>query len=181
MKILAGAVFVIILIVIALYLLQSFGIVKILPSASPAVTSPSLPVPVVTTPAGTELPTEIPTETPELIPATSDTPAGTPAPSKATVCPSDRRACGFTCADVMTDSNHCGDCDVTCFSGQICQMGHCQNECNFGEISCFDGCHNLSVDANNCGTCGNTCPFGLICNRSVCSPTVTTVVPTYLG
>jgi hypothetical protein len=83
--------------------------------------------------------------------------------------------------DIMADSGNCGDCGVACFPGQICQMGHCLNECGFGESSCFDGCHNLSTDAGNCGVCGNICPFGLVCNQSVCSPLVTTVIPTYAG
>jgi hypothetical protein len=108
-------------------------------------------------------------------------PGTSPTPTKAVSCPSDRRACGTNCTDLMTDRDNCGDCDVSCFPGQICQTGRCLGECSFGESSCFDGCYNLSYDAQNCGTCGNTCPFGLVCNRSVCSPPVTTVIPTYSG
>jgi len=183
MKVLAAAVLVIILIIAALALLQANGTVKILPSAAPEATPPVTAVPVITiyTPPGTTTPAATPGE--KTVPASTvpSPPVTSPIPTKAITCPSDRRICGVNCTDIMNDRENCGDCGVSCFPGQMCQTGHCRNECNTGESSCFDGCHNLSTDAENCGTCGNICSFGLECNRSVCSAPVTTVIPTYAG
>lgn len=182
-KILVVTVIAIIVIITAVGILQVSGAFRALPSAAPAVTSPATLKPEVTAPipAETPVPTTVPAE--DLPPATSlpNLPGTSPTPTKAVSCPSDRRACGTNCTDLMTDRDNCGDCDVSCFPGQICQNGRCMGECSFGESSCFDGCYNLSYDAQNCGTCGNTCPFGLVCNRSVCTPPVTTVIPTYSG
>jgi hypothetical protein len=182
-KVLIVAVIAIIVIIAALGVLQVSGTWRVVPSAVPAVTTLATLIPEVTraVPAETPVPTIMPAE--NLTPATTvpDLPGASPTPTKALLCPSDRRACGAHCSDLMTDPDNCGDCDVSCFPGQICQAGRCLSECAFGESNCFDGCYNLSYDAQNCGTCGNTCPFGLVCNRSVCSPTVTTVIPTYSG
>jgi hypothetical protein len=170
-------------IIAALVILQASGTFRVFPSAAPAVTSPATLTPEVTSsvPAETPVPTTIPAENLTPVIATSDLPGTSTTPTKAVSCPSDRRACGANCTDLMTDRDNCGDCDVSCFPGQICQTGRCLRDCPFGESSCFDGCYNLSYDTQNCGTCGNTCPFGLECNRSVCSPLVTTVIPTYSG
>jgi hypothetical protein len=182
-KALIVAAIAIIVIIAALAILQVSGTFRVFPSAAPAITSPATLTPEVTPtiPVETLVPTIIPAE--NLTPGTTvpDLPGTSPTPTKAVFCPSDRRACGASCTDIMTDSAHCGGCDVSCFPGQICRTGRCMTGCFFGETNCFDGCYNLSYDAQNCGTCGNTCPFGLVCNRSVCSPPVTTVIPTYSG
>jgi hypothetical protein len=182
-KILVVAVIAIIVIIAALGILQISGTFRIFPSAAPAVMYPATLTPEVSPviPAATPVPTTTPAEKITPVTTTPDLPGTSPTPTKAVSCPSDRRACGANCTDLMTDRDNCGDCDVSCFPGQICQMGRCTGECSFGESSCFNGCYNLSYDAQNCGTCGNTCPFGLVCNRSVCTPPVTTVIPTYSG
>lgn len=183
MKVLAAAVLVIVIIIAALALLQATGTIKILPSAAPETTPPATPVPAVTTyiPPETTALAVTPAEIPVPASTVPSTPVPSPTPTKAITCPSDRRICGVTCTDIMNDPGNCGDCNVACFAGQMCQAGHCRNECNFGETSCFDGCHNLSTDRENCGTCGNMCSFGLDCNLSVCSAPVTTVITTYAG
>ncbi|MDD1679992.1 MAG: zinc-ribbon domain-containing protein [Methanoregula sp.] len=182
-KILFGAVIAMIVIIAALGFLQVSGTFRIFPSAVPAVMSPATLTPEVTPgiPAATPVPTTTPAENMTSVTTTPDLPVARPTLTNAVSCPSDRRACGANCTDLMTDRDNCGDCDVSCFPGQICQAGRCTGECSFGESRCFDGCYNLSYDAQNCGTCGNTCPFGLVCNRSVCTPPVTTVIPTYSG
>jgi hypothetical protein len=182
-QVLLVAVIAILVIIAAVVILQISGYFMVFPSAAPAVTSPATLTPEVIpySPAETPVPTTIPAEILTPVTTVLDLPGTSPTPTKAVFCPSDRRACGVSCTDIMTDSAHCGDCDVSCFPGQICQMGRCVRECSFGENNCFDGCYNLSYDAQNCGTCGNTCPVGLVCNRSVCSPAVITVIPTYSG
>lgn len=182
-KVLVVAVIAIIVIIAALVLLQVSGTFRIFPSAAPAVSSQATPIPDVTSHilAENPEPTTVPTENMILATTAIEIPGTSPTPPKAVFCPSDRRACGANCIDIMTDRDNCGDCDVSCFPGQKCQMGRCLAECSFGESSCFDGCFNLSYNAQNCGICGNICPFGLICNRSVCTPPVTTVIPTYSG
>lgn len=182
-KILVVAVIAIIVIIAALGILQVSGPFRVLHSAAPAVTSTATLTPEVTSsiPAEISVPTTIPAESLTLATTMPNLPGTSPTPTKAVSCPSDRRVCGVNCTDLMTDRDNCGDCDVSCFPGQICQAGRCLRECSFGESSCFDSCYNLSYDAQKCGTCGNTCPFGLVCNRSICTPPVTTVIPTYSG
>lgn len=34
--------------------------------------------------------------------------------------------CGATCADTLTDENHCGGCNLRCAAGQTCSGGTCQ-------------------------------------------------------
>jgi len=95
--------------------------------------------------------------------------------------PSDRFACGGECRNLMTDSNNCGGCNVTCTITEICQQGHCMVKCADSQTSCPDGCHDLQYDRLNCGNCGNACPTGLVCNRSLCSPPLATTIQTYAG
>ncbi len=178
------AVIVIIAITAILVFLHISGTFRIFPSASPAATPYATLIPDVTSTVIIETPSPDMTTVPTELPITTTAPATSrtsPTPTKAIVCPSDRRVCGINCTDILTDADNCGDCGVSCYSGYICQMGSCIPECAPGEISCFDGCHNISYDAQNCGTCGNTCPVGLVCNKSICSPPLKTAVPTYLG
>jgi len=185
MKVIALAVIAIIVITAALVFLQTSGTFRIFPSAAPEVTLPGTPVPDVTSYIVVETPepelTPVMTETLTLITTMPDTTRTSPTPTKAVVCPSDRRACDAHCRDITTDEDNCGGCGITCSSGEICQAGLCMAECYSGETSCPDGCHDLLYDSQNCGACGNTCPFGLACNKSVCAPALTTVIPTYLG
>lgn len=185
LKVIAMAVIAIMVITTALVFLQTSGTFRIFPSAAPVVTLSGTPVPEVTSYIVVETPSpELTTVIPENltpIPTIPDTPRTSPTPTKAVVCPSDRRACDAHCRDIMTDEDNCGGCGISCSSGEICQAGLCMAECYSGETSCPDGCHDLLYDSQNCGTCGNTCPVGLACNKSVCAPALTTVIPTYLG
>jgi hypothetical protein len=181
--VIGAAIVAVIAIIATLVFLQVSGTIRILPAAEPAGT-PQI------TPYGTSY---IVVETPSAEPTAvrmgnlsfttpvADTPVTRPTTPKPVVCPSDRRACGTNCTDVMTDVNNCGACGVSCGSTKSCQQGVCLVRCSYYETGCPDGCHNLSYDSQNCGTCGNICPFGLACNNSVCAPPVTTVIPTYIG
>jgi hypothetical protein len=169
----------VIVILAALYFLLVSGVPGIFLFTAPAVTPQATPVITSSVTADTPLPDTsipVPVNTPDIVISMKS-----PAITKAVACPSDRRACGAGCYDIMTDINNCGDCDVSCNPGLTCQAGHCTPKCSFGMVSCNDGCHNLSYDAQNCGTCGNSCPVGLACNRSVCGPTLPTTIATYVG
>ena len=181
-KIIVLAAVAIIVIVTVLFLLQAFGIVRIFPFLSPTGTPRITPVATSYVMVDTPLP-----ETTPFIGITTavitlmKSPYAYPIPTKAVVCPSDRRACGANCTDIMTDSSNCGTCGTPCSSSQICQQGICLTRCTSGESSCSDGCRDLSYDPQNCGACGNSCPVGLACNKSVCAPTLVTTIPTYAG
>lgn len=185
MKVIAVAVIAVIVITAVLVFLQISGTLRIFPPAAPVVTPPGTPV--------TDVTSYIVVETPEPEPTTEVTenqtlnttiPAtlrSSPTPTKAVVCPSDRRICNAFCRDLMTDEENCGGCGISCSPGEICQAGLCVARCDSGETSCPDGCHDLFYDSQNCGTCGNSCPVGLACNKSVCAPVLTTAIPTYIG
>jgi hypothetical protein len=41
------------------------------------------------------------------------------------VCPQGQTVCDGRCADLMTDSSHCGRCDYFCFEPGVCSSGEC--------------------------------------------------------
>jgi hypothetical protein len=177
------AAVVIIVILAALYFLQASGTIRIFPSAAPAVTPQVTQAVTSFVTTGTPLPD---TTTPVQLITTAITivtrsPVTSPTTTKALVCPSDRYPCGAVCRDIMTDRNNCGGCNVSCTGRESCQQGHCMARCSDTETSCPDGCHDLQYDTLNCGICGNICPVGLVCNKSVCTPPLKTIIPTYLG
>jgi hypothetical protein len=161
------------------------GIAGILPSSTPPVTTPAVTTPAVVTYPVTDTPspelTTVPAEPPSLSATANETSTPGPTPTGPVTCPSDRRACGLNCTDIMTDVENCGACGTPCDPSQTCQQGACLAQCAWGTSSCFDGCHDLAYDSQNCGACGNICPVGLSCNKSVCSPPLKTVIPTYIG
>jgi hypothetical protein len=183
LKIVIGAGIVVIILIIIFLMMTNSGIPGMSPSFAAPVTTRPPATPVVTSYIMVETPAPAPITTGNLsVPTTiPDTTPASPTPTKAVVCPSDRRACGANCTDTMTDRSNCGACAVSCGSSQICQQGRCMARCSFGETNCPDGCFNLSYNAQHCGTCSNTCPVGLGCNRSICTPPDTTVIPTYSG
>jgi hypothetical protein len=181
-RIMAIAAVAIIVILAALYFLHASGIVRIFRVSAPAVTPRLTPVATSSVTTATPLPETTPAMLiPTVITSITGTPVTSPNPTKAVLCPYDRRACDNNCTDIMTDRSNCGACGVPCGSSQICQQGICMARCTDEETSCPGGCHNLSYDAQNCGACGNACPGGLACNKSVCAPTLATTIPTYTG
>jgi len=66
--------------------------------------------------------------------------------------------CGSTCADLLTDTNHCGVCDRACGSDEICVNARCGPACSTsGTTLCGSDCVDLSTNMTNCGSCGNEC------------------------
>ena len=81
-------------------------------------------------------------------------------------CPQGQQECGGRCVDVATDPSNCGDCGITCSTGQLCQAGQCQ--CQDGLTDCSGDCVNLQSDGNNCGACGQVCTGGQVCSSGAC-------------
>ena len=82
-------------------------------------------------------------------------------------CASGLTQCGTDCANLGTDSLHCGLCTNACGAGQACQAGVCQ--CETGFTKCGAACTNLTSDAANCGMCGKACAAGQVCSNSACA------------
>jgi len=66
--------------------------------------------------------------------------------------------CGYKCADLNTDSHHCGACDAACGAEASCQAGACV--CNLDFLMCEGECIDPLLDPFNCGDCGVECDPG---------------------
>lgn len=78
-------------------------------------------------------------------------PAGSPCTGRETLC-------GNTCANLLTDKNHCGVCSRACGSQEICVNARCGPAClKSGTTLCGDDCVDLSTNMSDCGSCGNAC------------------------
>jgi hypothetical protein len=83
------------------------------------------------------------------------------------VCPPDREDCDGVCADLNTDSQHCGACNIACPGDKICTDADCV--CAPGTEDCGGGtCANLSTDKDHCGDCDTACPSNQICKSGDC-------------
>ncbi|MBL8679844.1 MAG: hypothetical protein JNK05_11795 [Myxococcales bacterium] len=77
------------------------------------------------------------------------------------------------CADLQTDSAHCGRCGNACPSGGRCNAGRC--ECPSGATLCSASgrayCARLDSDSTNCGACGMSCggAAGMVCTMGRCA------------
>lgn len=81
--------------------------------------------------------------------------------------------CDGECVDPGHDVLHCGDCDIECEAGEICDLGECvfgcecdpvyetcdgeRCLCREGTERCGDSCVALRNDASHCGECENDC------------------------
>ncbi|RME26723.1 MAG: hypothetical protein D6806_05730, partial [Deltaproteobacteria bacterium] len=93
-------------------------------------------------------------------------------------CPGGRVQCAGQCVDVMSDRNNCGNCGVTCLSGQACELGQCtacSNECQQGQRQCVTGSQDEfqvcgDPDGDTCLEWGppQSCPAGQICSQGQC-------------
>lgn len=108
----------------------------------------------------------------------SDSPASCgPGCSDERPCPEGWACCAGRCANLLSDPEHCGDCEQSCEShdGAVrCANGSCLREgCEEGSADCNedpgDGCEvDTAADRDNCGACGRRCEDDDICNNGRC-------------
>ena len=80
-------------------------------------------------------------------------------------CDSNRRCCGETCIDVLTDPKDCGTCGVACPDGIACVDGKCDVkptcQCSDGKVCDENGDCVVKCGSSLCrpdeSCCGNTC------------------------
>lgn len=80
-------------------------------------------------------------------------------------CDSNRRCCGETCIDVLTDPKNCGTCGVACPDGIACVDGKCDVkptcQCSDGKVCDENGDCVVKCGSSLCrpdeSCCGNTC------------------------
>ncbi len=91
----------------------------------------------------------------------------------AITCAQGQTLCGNDCANLQSDSRHCGGCDTHCEgeSRESCVKGECV--CPAGQTRCMEGegyysCRDTQQDRYNCGSCGTTCPVGQTCTAGAC-------------
>ena len=85
-----------------------------------------------------------------------------------TDCSPGTQDCDGECKDIMTDTEHCGDCNVSCPPGYTCEFGSCVLNCDAGMIKCGDECIDINTDADHCGSCDVICPTGQTCENGEC-------------
>ncbi len=61
------------------------------------------------------------------------------------------------CAELDSDGVHCGRCQHSCPSSQLCSRGECVSECPSDLTNCMGGCADTMTSEWNCGECGNRC------------------------
>lgn len=83
-----------------------------------------------------------------------------------TMCAAPLTACGDTCANLQTDSSHCGLCGIACRGGASCTAGHCV--CPAGQSPCSGMCVDLTT-VDHCGSCTNSCGSGGTCSGGHCT------------
>lgn len=83
-------------------------------------------------------------------------------------CKANEMLCGTACVDIISSSEHCGNCTTQCSETGMCFEGTCL-DCT-DKTMCPDGsCRDLQTDAQNCGECGNACPSHVACVGGTCS------------
>lgn len=80
--------------------------------------------------------------------------------------------CGDVCRDLLTNSQHCGECGNACEEDEYCDNGVCahnqNHKCDDGEMVCGGLCRSVVDDPLNCGDCGNVCTEGTTCVHRAC-------------
>jgi len=77
--------------------------------------------------------------------------------------------CGYTCADLLTDKNHCGTCFNPCPLNEVCVQGQCECPSSGQTFCAVDGCVDLTSDKYNCGECEHGCWADQTCVASQCA------------
>lgn len=108
------------------------------------------------------------------VPATQAPAQPTQASAEPRGCPEGEVLCGKYCADLSTDSFHCGACNHGCnLADEECDGGVCVPVgCGPGLTNCSGYCADLSSTSFHCGACGNTCADGQACVQGACVPKV---------
>lgn len=83
-------------------------------------------------------------------------------------CSSGLTECTDVCANIQTDSDHCGACARACAGGQVCKAGTCVANCPKDFTDCSGTCVNLRSDTKNCGTCARACAASEVCASGKC-------------
>jgi len=84
-------------------------------------------------------------------------------------CPNGLSYCGETCIDTSFDPAHCGACDITCPSGELCSLSQCSTECLGGTRQCGTRCVDTQNDPAHCGACDAACASGQVCVSGSCA------------
>lgn len=75
-------------------------------------------------------------------------------------CYSPFECCGGICAATMSDSSHCGGCNIACppieNGTSSCIGGMCFTTCDVGFVDCFGSCLQLGT-MTDCSFCGDAC------------------------
>jgi len=82
-------------------------------------------------------------------------------------CTSPEVDCGGTCADTMTDAEHCGGCGNACAQGGFCVNAECRADCGT-LLECGNVCADILVDPLHCGGCNNACGTMAVCTGGNC-------------
>lgn len=80
-------------------------------------------------------------------------------------------ACPDGCADLSSDHEHCGHCDLACDADELCGGGACVARCEAQQTECGGGCVDLLRSPGHCGACGRVCASG-ICVDGQCADAV---------
>jgi hypothetical protein len=85
-------------------------------------------------------------------------------------CPTGLLRCeaGGECLNLDNDLNHCGMCERSCASGQLCAGGECGIDCGAQTKCPGDLCADLNHDINHCGTCDKQCPHPAANGQPTC-------------
>ena len=95
-----------------------------------------------------------------------DAPAKTPTPKQ---CDSGKLDCDGQCVDLDSNPDHCGVCDGTCNSTEVCSRGTCKDKCDNGLTNCNRACVDTNTNVDHCGGCGDSCGDDMSCIDGTCS------------
>jgi len=95
-----------------------------------------------------------------------DSPASSPKPVQ---CADGKQDCDGVCVDLRIDPDHCGVCDTSCNSSDVCSIGICKDKCDAHLTNCSRSCVDTKSDIANCGGCGVVCEEGEDCYEGACT------------